>query len=351
MFIDMEQDAAIVSLFVNKGGRKFLIASHEGQGSIVNEDDCVGNTRKGKQVLNVEMPNEARAVTTVAGDMVAVIGTNHKMVIFPIDQVPEMARGRGVRLQKYTSAGLSDVVTFDSKSGLTWKDSAGREQSLSSEGAVRLARQPRRCRPAGARPAEVEQVRARRRVGAHSSAARRGMRIACRSGRRRGGSRRGCLPDVAASAIRWLNGFAFTIVCKAADTIKWYPIRRNAADVPGGTECIEQLVRWQRCLSVVLIDFAHAQSGKPGVEKLYILNCGEGVAGDISRWSPGVNEGKSMDFVDNCYLIKHAQGWFLWDTGVMDSVAAMPNGLAPAIRSPSPGTARRPWPRSSSSSG
>ena len=61
---------------------------------------------------------------------------------------------------------------------------------------------------------------------------------------------------------------------------------------------------------------ACAQSGKPGVEKLYILNCGEGVAGDISRWSPGVNEGKSMDFVDNCYLIKHAQGWFLWDTGI-----------------------------------
>jgi glyoxylase-like metal-dependent hydrolase (beta-lactamase superfamily II) len=74
----------------------------------------------------------------------------------------------------------------------------------------------------------------------------------------------------------------------------------------------------------------HAQSGKTGVEKLYVLNCGEGVAGDISRWSPGVNEGKSMDFVDTCYLIKHAQGWFLWDTGISDAVAAMPNGLAPA---------------------
>jgi topoisomerase IV subunit A len=131
MFIDMEQDAAIVSLFVNKGGRKFLIASHEGQGFVVNEDDCVGNTRKGKQVLNVEMPNEARAIATVTGDMVAVIGTNHKMVLFPIDQVPEMARGRGVRLQKYTSAGLSDVATFESKAGLTWKDSAGRDQAMS----------------------------------------------------------------------------------------------------------------------------------------------------------------------------------------------------------------------------
>jgi topoisomerase-4 subunit A len=130
MFIDLDQDAAIVSLFVNKGGRKFLIASGEGQGFIVNEDDCVGNTRKGKQVLNVEMPNEARAISTVTGDMVAVIGTNHKMVIFPIDQVPEMARGRGVRLQKYTSASLSDVTVFDSKAGLSWKDSSGREHSM-----------------------------------------------------------------------------------------------------------------------------------------------------------------------------------------------------------------------------
>jgi glyoxylase-like metal-dependent hydrolase (beta-lactamase superfamily II) len=76
-------------------------------------------------------------------------------------------------------------------------------------------------------------------------------------------------------------------------------------------------------------DASFAQAGK-GVERLYILNCGEGVAGDISRWSPGVNVGKSMDFVDNCYLIKHAQGWFLWDTGVTDAIAAMPDGQKPA---------------------
>jgi topoisomerase IV subunit A len=130
MFIDMDQDAAIVSLFANKGERKFLVANSEGQGFIVKEEDCVSNTRKGKQVMNVEMPNEARAIATVAGDMVAVIGTNHKMVLFGIDQVPEMARGRGVRLQKYTSASLSDVTTFDSKEGLAWKDSAGRDQSM-----------------------------------------------------------------------------------------------------------------------------------------------------------------------------------------------------------------------------
>jgi glyoxylase-like metal-dependent hydrolase (beta-lactamase superfamily II) len=76
-----------------------------------------------------------------------------------------------------------------------------------------------------------------------------------------------------------------------------------------------------------MISVGHAQAG---VEKLYILNCGEGVAGDISRWTPGIDEGKSVDFVDNCYLIKHSQGWFLWDTGVTDAVAAMPNGLVPS---------------------
>jgi topoisomerase-4 subunit A len=130
MFIDLEQDAAIISLFVNKGERKFLIASSEGQGFVVKEEDCVSNTRKGKQVLNVEMPNEARAIATVSGDTVAVIGTNHKMVLFGLDQVPEMARGRGVRLQKYTGAALSDVAVFDSRQGLTWKDSADRDHSM-----------------------------------------------------------------------------------------------------------------------------------------------------------------------------------------------------------------------------
>jgi N-acyl homoserine lactone hydrolase len=74
---------------------------------------------------------------------------------------------------------------------------------------------------------------------------------------------------------------------------------------------------------------AIAQAPGRGVERLYILNCGEGIAGDISRWSPGVNEGKSMAFVDNCYLIKHAQGWMLWDTGVADAIAAKPDGEPP----------------------
>jgi len=83
-------------------------------------------------------------------------------------------------------------------------------------------------------------------------------------------------------------------------------------------------------LVVLPVASSHAQSAASGVEKLYLLNCGEGIAGDISRWSPGINEGKSMDFVDNCYLIKHTRGWLLWDTGIPDAVAAMPGGLVPA---------------------
>src|SRR5262249_18708959 len=85
------------------------------------------------------------------------------------------------------------------------------------------------------------------------------------------------------------------------------------------------------CLAL-LIGFppqtSYAQ-GKPGIERLYILYGGDGVAGDISYWSPGVNVGKTMDLSVNCYLIKHTQGWLLWDTGVDDAVAAMPGGLPP----------------------
>lgn len=73
-----------------------------------------------------------------------------------------------------------------------------------------------------------------------------------------------------------------------------------------------------------------ATTQRSGVERVYILDCGDGVAGDISRWSPGVNVGKSMPFVDSCYLIKHSQGWLLWDTGLADAIAAMPDGQRPS---------------------
>ena len=80
---------------------------------------------------------------------------------------------------------------------------------------------------------------------------------------------------------------------------------------------------------------------KSDVDKLYILNCGEGVAGDISRWSPGVNVGKSMDFVDNCYLMHHAQGWLLWDTRVADAIAGCQTDKSRLIRGLFIGVGRR----------
>jgi len=129
-FADMEQEADIVTMFPYQGGRKFIVASHQGRGFIVAEDECLGTTRKGKQVLNVKAPDEARAVTVLAGEQVATIGDNRKMVIFPLEQLPEMTRGSGVRLQRYKDGGLSDVKTFKGADGLGWTDTAGRAFSM-----------------------------------------------------------------------------------------------------------------------------------------------------------------------------------------------------------------------------
>ncbi len=131
LFIDLEQEADVVSVFRYQGGRKLLVASLQGRGFIAPEDECVANTRKGKQVLNVKAPDQARAVTPVEGDLVAAIGENRKMVILPIEQVPDMARGRGVRLQRYKDGGLSDIKTFEVEKGLSWANSAGRIFNLS----------------------------------------------------------------------------------------------------------------------------------------------------------------------------------------------------------------------------
>jgi topoisomerase IV subunit A len=130
LFIDLEQDGDLISVFRHQGGRKFLVAGREGRGFIVPEDECLANTRKGKQVLNVTPPDAARAIAVVDGELVAAIGENRKMVIFPLDQVPEMTRGRGVRLQRYKDGGLSDLKTFKAEEGLSWTDTAGRAFSL-----------------------------------------------------------------------------------------------------------------------------------------------------------------------------------------------------------------------------
>jgi topoisomerase IV subunit A len=130
LYFDLEQDAEVVAALAYQGGRKFLVASYGGNGFVVAEDDCLGTTRKGKQVLNLKAPDKACAMTTVDGELAAAIGENRKMVIFALNQVPEMGRGRGVRLQRYREKGLSDVTTFKADDGLSWIDTAGRSFTL-----------------------------------------------------------------------------------------------------------------------------------------------------------------------------------------------------------------------------
>ena len=126
LMVDIEEGQDIVDLFVYRPGTKRLIASSVGNGFVVDEDEMIANTRKGKQVLNVGAPDEARLLVPVEGDMVAVIGQNRKMLVFPMNQLPVMTRGKGVRLQRYKDGGISDLKTFKSETGLTWTDSSGR---------------------------------------------------------------------------------------------------------------------------------------------------------------------------------------------------------------------------------
>ena len=93
---------------------------------MVNEDDVVAMTKKGKQVLNVTEPDEALVCAPVNGDMVAVVGENRKMLCFPIGELNEMTRGRGVKLQRYKDGGMADTKIYSKKDGLTWIDSSNR---------------------------------------------------------------------------------------------------------------------------------------------------------------------------------------------------------------------------------
>lgn len=126
IMVDMENDQDVLTAFVHDPQRKVIVASQAGNGFVVAETEMVANTRKGKQVMNVGMPDEAKLVVPVRGDHVAVVGENRKMLVFPLAQLPEMSRGKGVRLQRYKDGGISDIRCFAIADGLTWDDSAGR---------------------------------------------------------------------------------------------------------------------------------------------------------------------------------------------------------------------------------
>ncbi|MGG6897713.1 DNA topoisomerase IV subunit A [Rhizobium sp. BR 315] len=133
IMVDMENDQDVLTAFVHDPQRKQLIASTAGNGFIVAEAELVANTRKGKQIMNVSYPDETKLLVPVSGDHVAVVGENRKMVLFPLSQVPEMSRGKGVRLQKYKDGGISDIRCFVIADGLTWEDSAGRTFTKSKD--------------------------------------------------------------------------------------------------------------------------------------------------------------------------------------------------------------------------
>ncbi len=126
IMVDMENDQDILTAFVHDPQRRLLLVSREGYGFTVPEAEVVANTRKGKQVMNVKSPDEARLCLTLSGDHLAIVGDNRKMLVFPLVEVPEMTRGKGVRLQRYKDGGVSDAKTFAMEAGLTWTDSAGR---------------------------------------------------------------------------------------------------------------------------------------------------------------------------------------------------------------------------------
>ena len=133
VMVDMENDTDLIAAFKHDPERKLLIASKVGNGFVVPEAEVIANTRKGKQVLNVKLPDEAELCVPSVGDHLAVVGENRKLLIFPLEQVPEMTRGKGVRLQKYKDGGIKDVRTFEKTAGLTWEDSAGRVHTRSAE--------------------------------------------------------------------------------------------------------------------------------------------------------------------------------------------------------------------------
>ena len=128
LIVDLPNDANMVDLFIHQPDRKLLLASSAGDGFVVEENDIVAQTRTGKQALNVKGDITALICKPVVGDYVATVGQNRKVLIFPIDELPVMSRGKGVRMQKYKDGGLNDATTFHFIDGLSWLDPAGRRR-------------------------------------------------------------------------------------------------------------------------------------------------------------------------------------------------------------------------------
>jgi topoisomerase-4 subunit A len=130
LFADIDEDAGIARALLHESGASLLLVGSDGRGFIVAQDDLLSATRKGRTVLNVDPPAKLKIVAAAAGDHVAIIGENRKMLIFPLSEAPRMARGKGVRMQRYKDGGASDAKVFALKDGLTWTDASGRTYTV-----------------------------------------------------------------------------------------------------------------------------------------------------------------------------------------------------------------------------
>ncbi len=128
LMVDLPADIDIVRL-VRANGKKLLVAASTGHGLIVETEIALAQTRSGKQVLNLPGDSRAVACCSVEGDMVASVGVNRKMLVFAVEEVPEMTRGRGVILQRFKDGGLADVTVFDKAKGLAWQAGGGRKRT------------------------------------------------------------------------------------------------------------------------------------------------------------------------------------------------------------------------------
>ena len=126
LMADIDEGAQIVFVWAYAQNEKMLIAANDGRGFVIGQDELISSTRKGRQVMSVDAPALCNLIVPVHGDHVATIGENRKMLVFPLNQIPEMSRGKGVRLQRFKDGGLSDARVFKLSEGLTWRDSAGR---------------------------------------------------------------------------------------------------------------------------------------------------------------------------------------------------------------------------------
>ncbi|MEL6522119.1 MAG: DNA topoisomerase IV subunit A [Pseudomonadota bacterium] len=133
LMVDLPNEAEIIALMIYRAGERLLVASSAGDGFVVPADDVVAQTRSGRQVLNVKAPATALVCRQIKGDHVAAVGENRKVLVFPLDELPEMGRGKGVRLQRYKDGGLSDVTTFALADGLKWLDTGGRTRTVTAD--------------------------------------------------------------------------------------------------------------------------------------------------------------------------------------------------------------------------